>query len=204
MNKILDSRQAQMELMGQASRGINGLLDLLKAEVARGRYRQLINKLREELAKAGLSKEQIEALMNCKNYQDALKFYSLLAEFRTKEDGGDGREGLSILDTKEEFINTLKDCWDSLTEMFERLDAPTEFFTREHIVPILVNVLPWGKGLKFASVLSNEARVALNTENAVKNIATAIGISNEINRFNILYNKKHNNTNSNNRHNGCK
>ena len=52
MNKILDSRQAQMELMGQASRGINGLLDLLKAEVARGRYRQLINKLREELAKA--------------------------------------------------------------------------------------------------------------------------------------------------------
>ncbi|MBQ9392265.1 MAG: hypothetical protein IJU02_08770, partial [Lachnospiraceae bacterium] len=145
MNKILDSRQAQMELMGQASRGIsNGLLDLLKAEVARGRYRQLINKLKEELAKAGLSKEQIEALMNCKNYQDALKFYSLLAEFRTREDG---REGLSILDTKEEFINTLKDCWDSLTEMFERLDAPTEFFTREHIVPILVNVLPWGKGL---------------------------------------------------------
>lgn len=63
------------------------------------------------------------------------------------------------------------------------------------------------KGLKFASVLSNGARVALNTENAVKNIATAIGISNEINRFNILYNKKHNNTNTNsnsgnNRHNG--
>ena len=174
-NKAFDNEQTRMAEFKQLGKALgSGLVDVLRVASANSKYRSLINQLREELAKAGLSKEQIDALLNCKNYQDALRFYNSLAQFRTREDGS---EGLNVDITnfagEDEFKSELSEYYDKLTEWYQRLDSATGSFFSNIVVPCVM-VSP------YARTVAGGARVAVGTYQAIQKVAIAAGLSAEL------------------------